>query len=120
VQSAYLTHKDALLVAVIEVLRDRLGESAFVVVDHWPDCSEAIGVAAPANPGLLAYISASSGADQPYFVSLEYPPAGEWADHPYTPGEDRDVCELNELIDIVSKHLRSTPPNNWLERSRAR
>jgi len=106
---SHLSQKDELLKVLVEALRSSLGDAGFVVIDHWPDDPAAIGIASPVNPGVLAYVSASSGADEPYFVSLEFPPQGDWADQPYTPLEDRDVCQLDEVMDIVSRHLASVP-----------
>jgi hypothetical protein len=101
--------KDPELLAVIGALQEALGADSFRVIDHWPEDPQAIGVASPLNEHILAYISVFSGSDEPYFVSLELPPSGEWSDHPYTPGEDRNVCGLDELVQIVAKHLRSKP-----------
>jgi hypothetical protein len=104
--------KDPEILAVLDALRESLGAEKFKVVDHWSDDSQAIGVASPSNEGVLVYISASPGADEPYFFSLEYPPDGEWSDNPYTPVEDRSVCELEELVQVVARHLLSAPTYN--------
>jgi hypothetical protein len=104
--------KDPRLFAAIDALREALGVGSFMVIDHWPDDPHAVGVASPLNEHILAYISVSSGSDEPYFVSLEHPPSGEWSDHLYTPEEDRNICELDELVEIVAKHLRSKPSSH--------
>ncbi|MET0291779.1 MAG: hypothetical protein ABW136_05385 [Steroidobacteraceae bacterium] len=108
-QAASFPEKNPELSTAVDALRERLGKNAFVIVDHWPEDPDAIGIAAPGNQELFAYVSASTGADEPYFVSLEFPTTGDWADHSYTPGDDRNVCELDELIDAISKHLQSKP-----------
>jgi hypothetical protein len=110
--------KAKLVVELIDVLRTRLGSDAFQVIDHWPDDPMAVGIAAPQDAGVLAYVSVTPDADDPYFVSLELPPEGEWADHPYTPGDERNECGIDELVATISAHLRKAPPNTSLERTR--
>ncbi len=102
--------KDVHLAALVEELRRRLGVDAFQIVDHWPDDPLAVGIASQQDARVLAYVSVTPGADDPYFVSLELPPEGEWADHPYTPGAERDACEIDELVEILSAHLRRALP----------
>lgn len=106
------------VVKLIDLLRSRLGNDAFQVIDHWPDDLMAIGIASPQNAGVLAYIAVTPEADDAYFVSLELPPEGEWADHPYTPGDERNECGIDELVATISAHLRRAPPNISLELTR--
>ena len=101
--------KDGLVTALIDTLRSRLGSDAFRVVDHWPEDPMAVGIASPRHAGILAYVSVTPDLDEPYFVSLELPPEGEWADLPYTPGDERNECGIDELVAIISAHLRKTP-----------
>ena len=112
--------KAKVVAELIDVLRSRLGSGAFQVVDHWPDDPMAIGIASPRNAGVLAYVSITPEADDPYFVSLELPPEGEWVEHPYTPDGERNECGIDELVATISTHLRKAPPNMSLERSRER
>ena len=100
--------KDKLVVELLDLLRRRLGSDAFQIIDHWPDDPLAIGIASPTNAGLLAYISVTPEADDPYFVSLELPLEGAWADLAYSPGDERNECGIEELVAIVSVHLRKT------------
>ena len=110
--------KAKLVVDLIDTLRSRLGSDAFQVVDHWPEDPMAVGIASPRNAGVLAYVSVTPEADDPYFVSLEFPPEGEWADHPYTPGDERNECGIDELVTTISAHLKRAPPNTSFERPR--
>ena len=110
--------KDKLVVALIDSLRSRLGSDAFRVVDHWPDDPMAVGFASPQDPGVLAYVSITPGADEPYFVSLELPPDDEWADHPYMPGDERNECALDELVAMIAGHMRKVRPDKSVERAR--
>jgi hypothetical protein len=112
--------KAKLVVELVEVLRSRVGSDAFQVIDHWPDDPMAIGIASPQNAGVLAYISITPEADDPYFVSLELPPEGEWADHPYMPSEERHECGIDDLVAVIAAHMRRAPPNKSLERTRER
>ena len=110
--------KAKVVVELIGVLRGRLGSDAFQVIDYWPEDPMAIGVASPQNTGVLAYISITPEADTPYFVSLELPPEGEWADHPYTPGDERNECGIDELVETIAAHMRRATPNTSFERTR--
>lgn len=112
--------KDPHLVALVDTLRARLGPGAFQIVDYWPDDPMAVGIASPYDAGYLAYISVTPGVDETYFVSLEFPPKGDWADHPYTPGGERNECAIDELVTTISAHLRAAQPNTSLERTRER
>ena len=108
------------MIELLDVLRNRLGSDAFQVIDHWHDDPMAVGIAAPQNAGVLAYVSVTPEADDPYFVSLELPPEGEWADHPYTPGDERNECGIDELVAIIAVHLRKASPDTSLEQTRDR
>jgi hypothetical protein len=110
--------KAKVVVELIGVLRGRLGSDAFQVIDYWPEDPMAIGVASPQNTGVLAYISITPEADTPYFVSLELPPEGEWADHPYTPGDERNECGIDELVETIAAHMSRATPNTSFERTR--
>jgi hypothetical protein len=110
--------KAKLVVELIDALRTRLGSDAFQVIDHWPDDPMAVGIAAPQDAGVLAYVSVTPEADDPYFVSLELPPEAEGADHAYLPGDERNECGIEELVATISAHLRRTPPNTSFERTR--
>jgi hypothetical protein len=110
--------KAKLVAELIDTLRKRLGSDAFQIVDHWPEDPMAIGIASPQNVGVLAYVSVTPEADDPYFVSLELLPEGDWADHPYMPGDERNECGIDELVATISAHLRMVPPSTSLERKR--
>jgi hypothetical protein len=109
--------KANLVVELVDVLRSRLGSDAFQIIDHWPDDPMAIGIASPQNAGVLAYIAVTPEADAPYFVSLELPPEGKWADHPYTPGDERHECGIDDLVATIAAHMRRAPPNKSLRSS---
>ena len=91
---------------LVRALSQRLGEQSFAVVDHWDADSTAIGIASVRDPRVLVYVSVNEDAPR-YFVSFETPPAGEWAYHPYTPGEQTSVGTLDELASLVEKHITS-------------
>ncbi len=110
--------KAKLVVDLLDALRSRLGSDAFQVVDHWPDDPMAIGIASPHDAGVLAYISVTPEAADPYFVSLEFPPDGEWAEFPYTPGDERNECGIDELVSTIAAHLKKAPTDTSQERKR--
>jgi hypothetical protein len=97
--------KHAAVAKLLDALRDRLGAHSFAVVDHWPDDPLAIGITSPKDARVLAYVAVNPGAEEPYFVSLELPPEGEWVEHPYLPGDERNECGLDELVFMIDKHL---------------
>jgi hypothetical protein len=101
-----VVRKSAAVGELVRALEEHLGERAFVVVDHWEADLRTIGVASVRDPRLLVYVSVNDAAPR-YFVSFEFPPAGEWTDHPYTPGEERSVDTLSEVIALVKKHITS-------------
>jgi len=97
--------KDNSIIALLHRLKGRLGEHTFQVVDHWENDAFAIGIARPDRPGHLAYVSTLSNEPDAYFVSLELPPSGEWADHPYTPVGESNISSFEELAVVLEAHL---------------
>jgi hypothetical protein len=97
--------KHAAVAELIDTLRKRLGTHSIAVVDHWPDDPLAVGIASPKDPRVMAYVSVTPGAQEPYFVSLELPPEGESIDHPYLAGDDRNECALEELVHMIGVHM---------------
>jgi hypothetical protein len=85
-------------------LAEHLGFQSFSVVDHWEADTHAIGIANVVDPRVLVYVSVNDSARR-YFLSFESPPAGEWAKHPYTPGPERSVESLSEVMTLVREHV---------------
>ena len=61
----------ATLLVVLKQLRQDLGDTAFVVVDHWESDLCAVGVADPRNPRVLAYVSTWSQPEGRYYLVLD-------------------------------------------------
>jgi hypothetical protein len=89
---------------LVRALAEHLGPWSFTVVDLWESDPGAIGIANIADRRILVYISVNDSAPL-YFLSFESPPAGEWADHPYTPGAEQCVEMLSEVVALVRKHI---------------
>ncbi|MEJ0040237.1 MAG: hypothetical protein WDO68_30115 [Gammaproteobacteria bacterium] len=88
----------------VRALTEHLGPEAFVVVDHWDADPSAIGIGKPADPKVLVHVRVYDVAPR-YFLSFERAAVGEWADHPYTPGEELSVDTLSEVLGLVKKHI---------------
>ncbi len=100
-----LPGKDASVRQLLERLAGLLGTDYFQIVDHWPDDPYAIGLTKPDDPAVLAYICTEEVDPERIFVSLELPPAGKWADAPYSPAGDQNVRGFDELAAIIKRHL---------------
>ena len=88
----------------VRALAEHLGSQSFSVVDHWEADTHAIGIANVADPRVLVYVSVNDSAPR-YFLSFESPPAGQWANHPYTPGPERPVESLSEVVALIRQHV---------------
>jgi hypothetical protein len=88
----------------VRALTEHLGPKAFAVVDHWDADPSAIGIGNPADLRVLVYVKVYDVAPR-FFLSFERAAVGEWADHPYTPGEERPVDTLSEVLGLVKKHI---------------
>jgi hypothetical protein len=94
---------------VLTQLRERLGPTAFDVVDHWPADPYAIAVSARDESSRLAYLSAYEKRAGRYDVHLERVPNGaagvSYADVGYF--TDLDV---DGLTAVVASHLTGRAP----------
>lgn len=97
--------KDASIITVVEKLRCRFGQDAFVVRDHWEADIWAIGLAARDDSGRLVYVCTFGKSVGQYDVALELPP-GRGEDFPYTPAGDRSDVDFEGLAALFREHLR--------------
>src|SRR5262245_43960174 len=95
--------KDPKIVDLLDFLRDRLGE-CFVLADHWGIDLCAVGVASPANPGVLAYLSCYGEQPGRFNYELELPPEPGSGRKYEVSGRGADV-PTEELVEIVRRHL---------------
>lgn len=116
-QASTASPKSKVVFELVDILQVRMGSDAFQVIDHWPDDPMAIGIASPRNGGVLAYVSVTPEANDRYFVCLELPPEGKWEDHPYSPGDEHSGCGIDELVRIISIHLRRVKPDVSFQRT---
>lgn len=93
------------IIRILDGLKERLGEEAFTIVDHWKADLCAIGLARSDNPSVLVYISTHSEEEALYSVSLELPPQQD-SPLPYTAAGEHGSISLDELATIVSKHFQ--------------
>jgi len=85
---------------LVSGLRERLGD-ALVLVDHWREEPDAVGIAHHEYRGRLAYVCCYPGG---YFVSLESPPGSE-GDGPYRAAGDHNDLELDAALEVIERHL---------------
>src|SRR5215207_3936001 len=100
-----LPGKDASVRQLLQRLAERFGSDFFHVVDYWREDPYAIGITRPDNSAVLAYICTEEADPERIFVSLELPPAGKWADAPYSPAGDQNVRGFEELAAVIGRHL---------------
>jgi hypothetical protein len=92
------------IIEALDRLRDCLGSDAFVLADHWEIDLCAIGIASPANLGVLAYISCYGEQPGRFNYELELPPEPGSEQEYEVAGRGFDV-PFEELAEIVRKHL---------------
>ena len=89
-------------------LRERFGEGAFIVLDHWDFDLAVAAIARPDAPTRQVYFAVRPPEGGDYFVSLEAPPA-PGTGMPYTPAGDHARVDFEGLAALVAAHLRLTP-----------
>src|SRR5262245_31754550 len=99
--------KDHTITRLLPRLRQKLGDGAFDVVDHWESDLCAVGIARPDDHAQLVYVCTYGLPNGRYFASLEFPAQGaeQSANHPYTPAGERDGLSFEGLVRIIQKHL---------------
>ena len=90
------------IIELVNWLREHLAD--FSVVDHWDADLSAVGISAPHDPKLLAYISNHGRPPGYYFVELEAAPALD-SDLPYDVVNTFETVSRDELLKIVSEHI---------------
>ena len=98
-----LNHKTKQIKSLTIHLLQKYGENNIVITDYWDADNMAIGLADKSKQ-YTVYISDYGKSENCFFVSLENPPESE--ELPYSPGENFDNQTLEEVENIVVKHLR--------------
>ena len=99
--------KDESIRATLDLLSERLGRSAFDIVDHWDADLDAVGIARPSDHRYLVYFSASH-SDGTYYVELEAPPE-VGSEFPYSVAGRFESVELDSLVELAKRHLALPP-----------
>lgn len=103
-------HKDPSILEVLDRLRSRLGEEAFVIADRWEADLFAVGIAAPHDLGVLVYISTYGYLPERFGYELELPPEpGD--DFPYRVAGRGAKVSFEELACVVANHLNPSESN---------
>jgi hypothetical protein len=95
--------KDEGLVAAVLRLRDRWGDLAFDIVDHWEANLHGVGLGRRDDHSVLVYVDNFGKADGTYDVELETPPSG--SAFPYTVAGRYGSVSFDELSSLVGRHL---------------
>lgn len=98
--------KDESILSLIDELKSRMGDDAFVVIDHWEGDLFAVGIARPDNHDVLAYVCTYEHPVESYVVSLELP-AKPGSELPYIQGDELQVHGLDKLVEVIEKHFRT-------------
>jgi hypothetical protein len=101
--------KEAPLLAFLSQLRQDLGDTAFVVADHWESDACAVGIANPQNRRVLAYVSTCSQPEDRYYLSLELPGESDEATD-YRLAGTWESIGYSELRERVADHLIRRSP----------
>lgn len=102
-----MSEKDQAIHTALDYLRHRLGEAAFVIIDHWEADLAAVGVASPTRLDRLVCISCfDQRSSQPprYTAILERAPAPN-SDLLYEECGHFAELSLEDLATVVSTHL---------------
>ena len=97
--------KDPTIRDVISRLATRLGSDAFHIVDHWNANLCAIGISAPSNHKVLAYIQTFGSAKGRYDAHLELPPKDR-RKFPYADAGVHPQVTFAKIVKIVQKHFK--------------
>jgi hypothetical protein len=98
-----LGQKDPSLRHLVSELQRRAPDGTFIVVDHWEMDPFAIGLASPAHPDQLAYISSLTAAEGKYFMSRELPSDSDLV--PFRDGGAEQYTDIDTLAAAILDHL---------------
>lgn len=90
---------------LIDYFLKKYGSTEIVVTDYWDADHTAIGLADKTKK-YTVYITDNGRIDNKFFVSLENPPTTD--DFLYTSGGDYENLSINEVEEILIKHLKIT------------
>lgn len=96
--------KSPALLDVLRRLRERLGDDAFVIADHWELDLDAIGIASPHDPRYLIYVSVYREPLGCFNYECEIP-AAEASEMPYEVQGRGSGVSFDALAGIVERHL---------------
>jgi hypothetical protein len=97
-------------------LRDRWGDRAFDIVDHWEADAEGVGIARVEDHSVLVYICSFLDAKDTYYIELENPPS-PGSDLPYESAGIYPRVTFDELETLAGRHLRLEHPAELSDRS---
>ena len=97
--------KDGGVATTLIELERYLGQSAFLIVDHWEGDLSAVGIAHPNDEHRLAYIAVNE-VDATYFLELETAPA-TGSELPYAVTGTFPSVTFDELAVLIARHLKN-------------
>ena len=96
--------KSADLAALVDRLRDDLGDDYFVEVPHWDGDQTAIGLGNPADPRFLVYVSVRRGEAAAY-LECEVPAGHDASDVSYDVVSAGVYTDYGQILAIIQNHL---------------
>jgi hypothetical protein len=96
-------NKNKRIIDIVAYFQNKYGATNIIVNDHWDADLEAIGLTDKTGQ-FLAYISTFDRNDNYYYLSLENPPIDN--ESPYSPAGDFENIHLDELENLVTRHLK--------------
>ena len=84
-------------------LQSKYGALNVLIKDHWEADAHAIGLSDKSGQ-YLGYISTISNKEDSFYLALESPSADK--DFPCSAAGEFDSLDLNELDNVLAKHLR--------------
>ena len=101
--------KSPALLALVNHLRDDLGQGYFIEVPHWDGDRTAVGLGRPDDPRFLVYLSVPPDSQEIYLES-EIPAADDSAGVPYDVVGSGSYSDYHQILGIIRKHLSRLLP----------
>jgi hypothetical protein len=90
--------------ALVKRLQGDLGGGYFTEVPHWDGDQAAVGLASPADPRVLVYLSVLPG-DAAVYLECERPAGQDTPDVPYEVASSGTYTDYGQILSIIRHHL---------------
>jgi hypothetical protein len=96
--------KSCELAELVDRLRSDLGGDYFSEVPYWDGDQTAVGLANPADPRFLVYLSLQPG-DTAAYLECELPAGQSTPDFPYEVASSGVYTDYGQILGIIRSHL---------------